>query len=68
MSKILLVDDDKIVLRVLSKVIGEKIKVPTDQVMNFKELEKVVLEIPIYFVFVIIIFQTLSMEKLSIFL
>ena len=44
MSKILLVDDDKIVLRVLSKIIGEKIKLPTDQVMNFKELEKVVSE------------------------
>lgn len=44
MSKILLVDDDKFVLKVLSKIINEKIKVPTDQVMSFKELRKALAE------------------------
>ena len=44
MSKILLVDDDKIVLKVLSKIIWEKLKMPSDQVLSFKDLSKVVME------------------------
>ncbi|MBO8144518.1 MAG: diguanylate cyclase [Thermodesulfobacterium sp.] len=39
MSKILLVDDDKIVLKVLSKLISKKIRLSTEQAKSFKELK-----------------------------
>ncbi len=41
MSKILLVDDDKIILKVLSKLIKEKIGVETKNVESLEELKKV---------------------------
>jgi len=44
MARIILVDDDKFVLKVLSKLIKEKIGIETVPVMNFKELEKVLKE------------------------
>ena len=68
MARIILVDDDKFVLKVLSKLIKEKIGIETVPVMNFKELEKVLKEntyLIIYFV--IIIFQMQNMEKPLIF-
>jgi len=68
MARIILVDDDKFVLKVLSKLIREKIGIETVLVMNFKELEKVLKEntyLIIYFV--IIIFQMQNMEKPLIF-
>ena len=68
MAQILLVDDDKFVLKVLSKLIREKIGIETVLVMNFKELEKALKEntyLIIYFV--IIIFQMQNMEKPLIF-
>jgi len=68
MARIILVDDDKFVLKVLSKLIREKIGIETVLVMNFKELEKALKEntyLIIYFV--IIIFQMQNMEKPLIF-
>ncbi len=44
MAQILLVDDDKFVLKVLSKLIKEKIGIETVLVMNFEELEKALKE------------------------
>ena len=44
MTQILLVDDDKFVLKVLSKLIKEKIEIETVLVMNFEELEKALKE------------------------
>jgi len=44
MSQILLVDDDKIVLKVLSKIVKEQIKIPTQCVTTFEELKKVAKE------------------------
>jgi len=40
MSKILIVDDDKLVLKVLSKLLTEKLKVSVECVFNFEELKK----------------------------
>jgi len=44
MAQILLVDDDKFVLKVLSKLIKEKIGIEIVLVMNFEELEKALKE------------------------